>query len=249
MPPALTGKVAVVTGGSRGIGLAISQRLIGEGASVLISGRDAQALAAAGKQLEAAAGSAGRVETIACDVRHYAQVEKMMARAAEKFGGQSGGKAGGIDYLVNNAGIGIFKSVERLTVEDWDAVIQTNLSGVFYCVRAVVPYMRKRGGGYIVNISSLAGINAFAGGAAYNASKFGLNGFSEAMMLDLRYEGIRTTYVMPGSVDTEFAQNPTGQSWKIAAEDVAQSVVGLFRSHPRSMFSRIEVRPSQPPRK
>ena len=101
----------------------------------------------------------------------------------------------------------------------------------------------------IVNISSLAGINAFPGGAAYNASKFGLNGFSEAMMLDLRYEGIRTTYVMPGSVDTEFAHNPTGQSWKVSVDDISQSVVGLFRSHPRAMFSRIEVRPSQPPRK
>lgn len=239
----LTGKVAVVTGASRGIGLAIAQRLISEGASVLISGRDAKALDAALKQLEdpAAGGEAGRIATFPGDVRRYDQVEKMMARAAEKFGG--------IDYLVNNAGIGSFRSVDKLSVEDWDAVIQTNLSGAFYCVRAVVPHMRKRGGGYIVNISSLAGINAFAGGAAYNASKFGLNGFSEAMMLDLRYEGIRTTYVMPGSVDTEFAHNPTGQSWKIAAEDVAQSVVGLFRSHPRSMFSRIEVRPSQPPRK
>lgn len=243
MAPVLGGKIAVVTGGSRGIGLAIAHRLLGEGASVLISGRDAKVLAEAGERLEQT--GPGRIETIVSDVRHYDQVEKMMARAAEKFGGPSGG----IDFLVNNAGIGIFRSVDKLSVEEWDAVIQTNLSGVFYCVRAVVPYMRKRGGGYIVNISSLAGINAFPGGAAYNASKFGLNGFSEAMMLDLRYEGIRTTYVMPGSVDTEFAHNPTGQSWKVGVEDIAQSVVGLFRSHPRAMFSRIEVRPSQPPRK
>jgi len=109
--------------------------------------------------------------------------------------------------------------------------------------------MKMRGGGYIVNISSLAGKNAFEGGSAYNASKFGLNGFSEAMMLDLRYDGIRTTYVMPGSVDTQFAHNRVGVGWKIAAEDVAQSVVGLFRSDPRCIFSRIEVRPSRPPRK
>jgi len=237
MAPALSNKVAVVTGGSRGIGLAIAQRILSEGASVLISGRDASTLADARKHL----GATDRLETFACDVRKYDQVEKMMARAAETFGG--------IDYLVNNAGIGIFKSVDRMSVEDWDAVIQTNLSGAFYCVRAVVPYMKKRGGGYIVNISSLAGKNAFEGGAAYNASKFGLNGFSEAMMLDLRYDGIRTTYVMPGSVDTEFAHNATGAQWKIAPEDVAQSVVGLFRSDPRCIFSRIEVRPSRPPRK
>ncbi|MSO20895.1 MAG: SDR family oxidoreductase [Acidobacteria bacterium] len=239
----LNGKVAVVTGGSRGIGLKIAERLLGEGASVAISGRDGKTLADAGKRMQAAssAGGPGRIEAVVSDVRSYADVEKLMARAAERFGG--------IDYLVNNAGIGIFKSVERLTPDEWDAVIQTNLSGVFYCVRAVVPYMKKRGGGYIVNISSLAGKNAFAGGAAYNASKFGLNGFSEAMMLDLRYDNIRTTYVMPGSVDTKFANNPTGAEWKVAADDVAQSVVGLLRSHPRSMFSRIEVRPSQPPRK
>ncbi len=239
----LNGKVAVVTGGSRGIGLKIAERLLGEGCSVAISGRDAKTLAAVGKQMEAASSGAGpcRVEAMVSDVRSYADVEKLMARTAERFGG--------IDYLINNAGIGIFKSVERLTPEEWDSVIQTNLSGSFYCVRAVVPYMKKRGGGYIINFSSLAAINAFAGGAAYNASKFGLNGFSEAIMLDLRYDNIRTTSVMPGSVDTEFANNPTGVAWKVAADDVAQSVVGLLRSHPRSMFSRIEVRPSQPPRK
>ena len=147
MAPVLGGKVAVVTGGSRGIGLAIAQRLLSEDASVLISGRDEKVLTAAVKKLEQAA--PGRVAGIVSDVRHYDQVEQMMARAVEKFGG--------IDFLVNNAGIGIFRSVDKLSVEEWDAVIQTNLSGVFYCVRAAVPYMRKRGGGYIVNISSLAG--------------------------------------------------------------------------------------------
>jgi 3-oxoacyl-[acyl-carrier protein] reductase len=242
MAAALSGKTAVVTGGSRGIGFAIAERLLSEGADVLISGRDGKALEGASKKLSS---TTGRIETFVCDVRKYDEVEKMMARAAERFDA----KFGGIDYLVNNAGIGIFRSVDRMSVEDWDAVIQTNLSGAFYCVRAVVPYMKKRGAGYIVNISSLAGKNAFEGGAAYNASKFGLNGFSEAMMLDLRYEGIRTTYIMPGSVDTEFAHNATGARWKVSPEDIAQSVVGLFRSDPRCIFSRIEVRPSQPPRK
>src|SRR5262249_44314126 len=138
---------------------------------------------------------------------------------------------------------------DKLSVEEWDSVIGTNLTGAFYCVHAAVPRMRKRGGGYIFNISSLAGINAFPGAAAYNASKFGLNGFSEAMMQDLRYDKIRTSYIMPGSVATEFAGNVGAPSWKTSPEDVAEVVIDLLKSDPRSMFSRVEIRPSQPPRK
>jgi NAD(P)-dependent dehydrogenase (short-subunit alcohol dehydrogenase family) len=144
------------------------------------------------------------------------------------------------------------KPVDRLTPEEWDATIHTNLSGVFYCCREAIPIMRRRGGGYIFNISSLAGVNPFPGGSAYNASKFGLNGFSEAMMQDVRYDGIRVSYIMPGSVDTDFGGAPGSRrhdSWKLSGEDIAKAVVDLYTYPGTSLASRIEMRPSQPPRK
>jgi 3-oxoacyl-[acyl-carrier protein] reductase len=235
----IANKVAVVTGGSRGIGYAIAQALLENGAAVLICSRQRDHVDRAAESLRSKASSP--IAGIAADVRDYSQVERAMAFAEERFGG--------IDILVNNAGIGIFRAVDRLSVEDWDAVIGTNLTGAFYCVRAAVPRMKKRGGGYIFSISSLGGINAFAGGAAYNASKFGLNGFSEAMMQDLRYDNIRTSYIMPGSVATEFAGTAGAASWKTSPEDVAKVVIDLLKSDPRSMLSRVEIRPSQPPRK
>ena len=239
MHPNIEKKVAVITGGSRGIGYAIAKTLVDNGADVLICSRQKDQVEKAATSLRAKAKS--RVASITADVRDYSQVERTMAHAEEQLGG--------IDILVNNAGIGIFRSVDKLSVEEWDSVIGTNLTGAFYCVRAAVPRMKKRGGGYIFNISSLAGINAFPGAAAYNASKFGLNGFSEAMMQDLRYDKIRTSYIMPGSVATEFAGNATTASWKTSPEDVAEVVIDLLKSDPRSMFSRVEIRPSQPPRK
>jgi 3-oxoacyl-[acyl-carrier protein] reductase len=235
-------KVAVVTGGTRGIGYSIAQALLGEGAKVYICGRDSGILQAALGNLGASA--QGRVEGMVADVRHYDACHKLIRSAAERFGG--------IDILVNNAGIGVFKPVDQLTPEEWDATIGTNLSGVFYCCREAIPYMRRRGGGYIFNISSLAGVNAFPGGSAYNASKFGLNGFSEAMMQDIRYDGIRVSYVMPGSVDTDFAASPgtkPRESWKLTGEDVAKAVLDLYKFPPSALASRIEMRPSQPPRK
>jgi 3-oxoacyl-[acyl-carrier protein] reductase len=235
-------KVAVVTGGTRGIGYSIAQALLGEGAKVYICGRDSGILQAALENLGASA--QGRVEGMVADVRHYDACHKLIRSAAERFGG--------IDILVNNAGIGVFKPVDQLTPEEWDATIGTNLSGVFYCCREAIPYMRRRGGGYIFNISSLAGVNAFPGGSAYNASKFGLNGFSEAMMQDIRYDGIRVSYVMPGSVDTDFAASPgtkPRESWKLTGEDVAKAVLDLYKFPPSALASRIEMRPSQPPRK
>ncbi len=235
----LSGQVAVVTGGSRGIGLAISEKLLEQGLSVMICSREQSSVQKALDTLKQP--NPGRIEGMAADVRHYEQVERLMAATGEKFGG--------IDILVNNAGIGLFSSVERMTPEEWDAVIGTNLSGTFYCVHAAVPYMKRRKGGTIINISSLAGKNAFPGGAAYNASKFGLNGFSEAVMQDLRYENIRTSYIMPGSVDTRFGGGGREAAWKTSAGDVAQVVLDLLRSDPRSMISRVEIRPSQPPRK
>jgi NAD(P)-dependent dehydrogenase (short-subunit alcohol dehydrogenase family) len=155
---------------------------------------------------------------------------------------------GGLDILVNNAGIGIFRPVGELTLEDWRATLDINLTGVFYCCREAIPRLRHSGGGAIVNVSSLAGKNPFAGGAAYNASKFGLNGFSEALMLDHRRDRIRVTYVMPGSVDTDFSPRSERASWKIAPEDVAEAVVLALRMPDRTTVSRIEMRPSIPPK-
>jgi 3-oxoacyl-[acyl-carrier protein] reductase len=238
----LRGKVAIVTGGTRGIGLSIAQRLLAEGAKIFICGRNAGHLRAAlellGKQ------SKGNVDGIAADMRRYEDCRKVVQGAAEKFGG--------IDILINNAGLGYFKPVDQLTPEEWDETIQTNLSGVFYCCREAIPLLRKRGGGYIFNISSLAGVNPFAGGSAYNASKFGLNGFTEAMMQDIRHDGIRVSYIMPGSVDTDFAAAPGSKpsaSWKLTGDDIAKAVVDLYKFPKTALASRIEMRPSQPPKK
>jgi len=179
----------------------------------------------------------------ACDVREYSDVESLMRFAAED--------AGGVDILVNNAGLGIFRHVADLSPEEWDQVIDTNLTGVFYCCHAAIPFLRKRGGGYILNISSLAGKNAFNDGTAYNASKFGLEGFSEALMLDLRHENIKVSYIMPGSVSTEFAgrQPSERDNWKLTPGDVAQVVLDLLAHDHRALPSRVELRPFQPPRK
>ncbi len=240
----LKDKVAVVTGGTRGIGYSIAEALLAEGAKVFICGRDAAHLKAALEGLRQRH-SGDRVDGIVADVRRYEDCRRLIERASERFGG--------LDILVNNAGIGVFKPVDQLTPEEWDATIGTNLSGAFYCCREAIPQMRKRGGGYIFSISSLAGVNPFAGGSAYNASKFGLNGFSEAMMQDVRYDGIRVSYIMPGSVATEF--NPAPQfrdpnlGWKLTGEDIAKAVVDLYRYPKTALASRVELRPSQPPRK
>ena len=243
MPTELKDKVAVVTGGSRGIGYSIAEALLAEGAKVFICGRDASVLESELARLASAAKE--RVDGRVADMRRYEDCRRVVHTAAKRFGG--------LDVLVNNAGVGIFKPVDQLTPEEWDSIIETNLSGVFYCCREAIPLMRQRGGGYIFNISSLAGVNAFAGGSAYNASKFGLNGFSEAMMQDVRYDGIRVSYIMPGSVDTEFNRAPQFRSpesgWKLTGEDIAKAVVDLYKFPKTALASRIEMRPSQPPRK
>ncbi len=242
MESELKGKVAAVTGGTRGIGYDVAAALLSEGASVFICGRSESVLRDALTSLEAS--GPGRIGGVIADVRSYEDCRRFIQGAGERFGG--------LDLLVNNAGIGIMKPVDQLTPEEWDATIQTNLSGTFYCCREAIPLLRRRGGGYIFNISSLAGVNPFPGGAAYNASKFGLNGFSEAMMQDIRYDGIRVSYIMPGSVDTDFAAAPGSkprEGWKLAGEDVAKAVLDLYRFPSRALASRIEMRPSQPPRK
>jgi NAD(P)-dependent dehydrogenase (short-subunit alcohol dehydrogenase family) len=242
MSNALKDKVAVVTGGTRGIGYSIAEALLAEEAKVFICGRDSAFLKTALASLRR--NPEEQVDGITADMRRYDDCRKLIHAAAERFGG--------LDILVNNAGVGIMKPVDQLTPEEWDATIETNLSGVFYCCREAIPLMRKRGGGYIFNISSLAGVNAFPGGSAYNASKFGLNGFSEAMMQDIRYDGIRVSYIMPGSVDTDFAAAPGSKSretWKLTGEDIAKAVIDLYKFPKSSLASRIEMRPSQPPRK
>lgn len=236
-------KIAVVTGGTRGIGFDIAKALVNEGAKVYICGRDARRLKSALKEIQN--GAKDRADGVVADVRKYQDCRKVVHGAAERFGG--------LDILVNNAGVGIFKPVDQLSPEEWDSVIETNLSGAFYCCREAIPFMRRRGGGYIFNISSLAGVNPFAGGSAYNASKFGMNGFSEAIMQDVRYDGIRVSYIMPGSVDTAFNHAPQfkdpNAAWKLTGEDIAKAVIDLYKFPAKSLASRIEMRPSQPPRK
>jgi 3-oxoacyl-[acyl-carrier protein] reductase len=231
--------VAIVTGGSTGIGMAIARAVVQRGGQVTIAARSEAALREAARSL----GEAG-VHAVRADVRDPADAERIVAETVRRFGG--------LDVLVNNAGVGRFASVADMSVDDWRTVIDTNLSGVFYCTRAALPELRRRGGGFIVNISSLAGKNAFAGGAAYCASKAGLDQFSEALMQEVRHDNIRVSYVMPGSVATGFSGGPGGSGkddWKLAPEDVAKVVVDLFDHDARSLPSRVELRPSRPPRK
>lgn len=232
----LDGKVAVVTGGNRGIGRGIAEALANEGAQVCVTARSAEAA-------RTAAGEIGRGAIgVACDVRSYDLVQRLF-REVERV-------AGGLDVLVNNAGVGIFGPAAQMDPEDWRTVIETNLNGAFYCCREAIPLMKRRGGGYIFNISSLAGKNPIANAAAYNASKFGLNGFSEALMMEVRYDGIRVSYLMPGSVATEFGQGGQEKAeWALTPADVAAVVLDLLRSPTHALFSRVEMRPSQPPRK
>jgi NAD(P)-dependent dehydrogenase (short-subunit alcohol dehydrogenase family) len=235
----LSGKVGLVTGSTRGIGRVIVEELARAGAAVVVSGRQERDVARAVEELRS---KDFRAFGSACDVRSYDEVDALMSFAVAE--------AGGLDVLVNNAGIGLFAPVAELSPEDWDRVIDTNLTGVFYCSRAAIPHLRKRGGGHIINISSLAGKNAFAGGSAYNASKFGLEGLSEAMMLDLRYEDIKVSYVMPGSVATEFAgREAEEETWRLTPGDVAEVVLDLLAQHHRALASRVELRPFKPPKK
>ncbi|HXM43384.1 MAG TPA: SDR family oxidoreductase [Bryobacteraceae bacterium] len=236
MEQILTGKVAIVTGGTRGIGRAIAERLLREGASVAVCSRLHANVQAFLRDLDP--GADGRLMAETADVSSLEDVRRFFASVDARFGGP--------DILINNAGIGVFKSVADLTPEEWRRTIDLNLSGVYYCSHEALPRMKRRGAGCIVNIGSLAGKNAFAGGAAYNASKFGLNGFSEAMMLDHRYDNVRVSYIMPGSVDTDFGARAGAAPWKIQPEDVAEVVAVLLRMPERTLISRVEIRPSKP---
>jgi NAD(P)-dependent dehydrogenase (short-subunit alcohol dehydrogenase family) len=234
----LQNKVALVTGSTRGIGRAIAKMLLMEGASVAVCGRNPDAVTRSVAELATVA--PGKVKGKVADVKDYEQVRNLFEFVDREFGG--------LDFLVNNAGVGKFAKVSEISIQDWHATLDTNLTGVFYCSREALFRFGNRGGGYIVNISSLAGKNAFAGGAAYNASKFGLNGFSEALMLDARYDNVRVSSVMPGSVATQFGTGEIGSDWKIWPEDVAQIVRLLLEMPDRTLISRVEVRPSKPKR-
>ena len=250
----LAGRVALVTGGSKGIGAAIVRSLANAGAAVVSTSRSSESVA-------------GNVRHIRADVRDADAAQRAVDEAVAAFGG--------LDILINNAGVGSFVNVSEMTLEDWRSVIDTNLSGVFYCCRAAIPHLRQRGG-WIINISSLASRNAFAGGAAYCASKAGLNQFSEALMQEVRHDDIRVSCIMPGSVATDFGRADAAASgterpgdghvvelarrgaggpavnksgWALTAEDVAQVVMDLLAMPPRSLPSRVELRPSKPPKK
>ena len=233
----LDGKVAIVTGGSRGIGLAIARALIARGARVLITGTNERTIGAAARELGEAA------TPVRADVRRYADVEALMQVAS--------GQAGGLDILVNNAGVGAFAPVADLSLDDWDRVIGTNLTGVFYCCKAGIPLLRARGGGWIVNISSLISTNPAPDSSVYGASKAALNFFTESLMQEVRHDGIRVSSVLPGSVRTGFmGQAPSAaDEWKVAPEDVAQVVIDLVSHQTRSLPSRVDIRPARPPKK
>jgi 3-oxoacyl-[acyl-carrier protein] reductase len=231
-------RVALVTGGTRGIGEAIVRRLAAEGFLVFLSGRTEDSVRAA---LARFAKEGLAIRGHAADARRE-EDQKRLVESVAREGGR-------LDVLVNNAGIGHFAPVDRLDPERFREVLETNLFGPFYAVHHAAPLMKKNGGGFVVNIASLASVNPFAGGAAYNASKFGLLGFSEAAMLDLRHDGIRMATVLPGSVATEFGHAPGDTAWMLAPEDVAEAVADLVRFPGRAIASRIDLRPSRPPKK
>ena len=232
----LRGKSAIVTGGSRGIGRAIAEALLSEGAAVAICARGEQSVEAALVDLQ----GFGRIVGRRCDVGRWNEAERFFAFVDRELSG--------VDILVNNAGVGRFAPVAELSPEDWDDVIHTNLSGPFYFSRLAVPRMKRRGGGFILNIGSLAGKYPFAGGTAYNASKFGLAGFTEAAMLDLRHDNIRVSTIMPGSVQTEFRSGTENADWKLDPVAVAATAMHLLKTPARNLASRVEMRPSRPRR-
>jgi len=237
----LSNRIAIVTGGTKGIGRAIAEALVSAGAGVAITARSEDEIGETVAELKKL--GAGTAAGYVCDVRDYEQVKSVVAEVAKEFGG--------LDILINNAGVGIFASVESMSVEDFRAVLETNVFGVFYCCHEAIPLMKQRACGYIINISSLAGANPHANMAAYNASKFGLNGFSEALMQEVRHDNIKVSYIMPGSVNTHFGgDEPSDEnSWQLQPADIAKVVIDLLSYPDRALPSRVEIRPSRPPKR
>ncbi len=236
----LNGKTALITGGSKGIGLAIGESMIKEGMRVAVTSRSQDSADEAAQHLNQM--GPGQAIGIQADVRNLEAQKASVEQIIQKWGQ--------LDVLIANAGVGHFASIEDLTPQQWQEVIEINLTGVYNSVKASIPAL-KNSEGYIITIASLAGTNFFAGGSAYNASKFGLVGFTQAIMLDLRHKGIKVSTVMPGSVATHFNnRTPTdADAWKIQPEDLGQIVIDLLKMHPRTLPSKVEVRPTQPPRK
>ena len=231
----LNGKVAYITGGSKGIGLGVAKALLAKGMKVAISGRNSESLALATQDLN----DSEQVLALRSDVSIYENEIDAVKAIQEKWGRA--------DVVLANAGVGHFAPVDTMELEQWNQMINTNLTGAFYTLKASVEAL-KASEGYYITLASLAGTNFFAQGAGYNATKFGLVGFTQAAMLDLRKHNIKVSTIMPGSVATYFNNNEPSQkdAWKIQSEDIGQIVVDLLEMHPRTLPSKIEVRPTRP---
>jgi len=236
----LKGKVALITGGTKGIGYGVAEALLNQGLKVVITSRNEASANEAAKALASKTNTKGSIIGVKADVRQLDSQKEAVNIAISTFGQ--------LDLVVANAGLGHFGSIEALTSEQWNAVIDTNLTGAFNSIKASVDAL-KISKGYYITISSLAGTNFFAGGSAYNASKFGVTGFTQAVMLDLRKYGVKVSTIMPGSVSTHFNGNEPSDkgAWKIQIEDIGELVVDLLKMNPRTLPSKIEVRPTTPP--
>ena len=238
----LKNNVALITGGTKGIGYGIALSLLQEGINVAITGRSQLSVSEAASSLNNNPNAKGKAIGIEADVRDFKSQENAVKEVLKQFGK--------IDVVIANAGLGHFANIENLTLEQWQETIDTNLTGAFYTIKASLDSLKKSQG-YYITISSLAGTNFFENGSAYNASKFGLTGFTQAVMLDLRQFGIKVSTIMPGSVSTYFNNHVPNENdaWKIQIEDIGELVVDLLKMNPRTLPSKIEVRPSVPPSK
>ena len=239
----LKNKVALITGGTKGIGYGVAQSLMKQGINVAITSRTKASAEKAAQKLNSDTSNGAKALGLEADVRNFESQEKAVKNTLSEFGK--------LDIVIANAGLGHFGSIEELTVEQWQETIDTNLTGVFYTLKASVEALKKNKG-YYITISSLAGTNFFAGGSAYNASKFGVTGFTQAAMLDLRKHEVKVSTIMPGSVSTHFGGNSPeegNEGWKIQIEDVGELVVDLLKMNPRTLPSKIEVMPTLPPSK
>ncbi|GAB5399575.1 MAG: SDR family oxidoreductase [Aureisphaera sp.] len=236
----LMGKIGLITGGTKGIGYGIAKALLAQGMNVAITGRTPEGIRDAVTSLNEYGNDAAYAIGVVSDVTNYDSQKEAVQRVLEEFGN--------IDVVIANAGLGHFAPIDKLSVSQWEQTIETNLTGAFFTLKASLDSL-KESKGYYITISSLAGTNFFANGSAYNASKFGLTGFTQSAMLDLRPYDIKVSTIMPGSVATYFNNNEPDDkdSWKIQIEDIGQIVVDLLKMHPRTLPSKIEVRPSKPP--